>query len=259
MAINSKEKQREYDKKRRGKRSRNFNVIFYPEDLPQSWQHELDETRIRWIEGPLHDKDVYTAEDEEENAEHKAGQLKKAHKHCLLMFENLKTVDFVTGLLGSIFGTSETGSVVGVLSPQICNDRSGSVRYMAHMDNPTKAQYNFDDIVGHNGADPLDIVKFNVRESLNKMIEIEEYIEEHDIRELCDLSKQLRVVRLDLYQILATRSTVYFNAFIRSYRNKMEKWDAIQKALADGSAYVDEETGEIVFRSEKVGGGRNGR
>ena len=251
MPSSNKEKQKEYDENRRGKRSRNFNVICYPGDLPHNWANLLDETRIRWVEGPLHDRDVFSAEDEAENADHKAGEFKKPHKHNLLMFENLKTVDWVKNFLGDIFGRSDTGSVVGVLTPQICGDRSGSVRYMAHMDNPTKAQYNFEDIIGHNGADPLDIVRFNASETLHKMILIEKYIEEHDIRELCDLSAQIREDHIDWYQIVTTRNTVYFNAFIRSYRHKARKYDALQKALAEGLAYIDEETGEIVFRSER--------
>ena len=248
MAKNSKEKQKEYEENRRGKRSRNFNVICYPSDLPENWVQLLDDTRIRWVESPLHDRDMFTKEDEEQNPAHKAGMLKKPHKHNLLMFENLKTVDWVKNFLGDLYGFSDAGSVRGVLTPQICGDRSGSVRYMAHLDNPSKAQYNFDDIIGHNGADPLDIVRFNTSETLQKMVSIEEYIEAHDIRELCDLSAHVRGQHMDWYQIITTRNTVYFNAFIRSYRHKAEKNDALKKALADGSAYVDEETGEIVFQ-----------
>ena len=37
MAKNSKQKQREYDAKRAGQRTRNWTVIFYPEDLPEDW------------------------------------------------------------------------------------------------------------------------------------------------------------------------------------------------------------------------------
>ena len=247
MPSSNKEKQKEYDENRRGKRSRNFNVICYPEDLPKNWTQLLDDTHIRWVEGPLHDRDVFTAEDEQENSEHKAGMPKKKHKHNLLMFESLKTISGVKDFLGDVFGLSDAGSVIGVLTPQICGDRSGSIRYMAHLDNPTKAQYRFEDIIGHNGADPLDIVRFNATETLHKMIAIEEYIETNDIREMSDLTRQIRYTHLDWYQIVTVRNTVYFNAFVRSFRHKREKLDALQQALADGRAHVDEETGEIVF------------
>lgn len=241
MAKNSSDKQKEYDARRAGTRGRNFNFIVYPDDLPDNWMELLDESRIRWIEGPLHDKDVFTAEDEQKNPEHKAGELKKAHKHCMAMFESVKNVNQVTEFFKGVFGESDTGSIVGCLTPVLTADRSGSVRYMAHLDNPSKAQYDISDIVGHNGADPQEIIRFSLTETLAKMIEMEKFIEDNQILYLSSFAARIRESHPDWYQILVTKNTYYFSCFIRSrcdqYKEKHEK----EKALDTGNAYIDDD------------------
>lgn len=254
MANNSKEKQKEYDAKRAGQRGRNFNFVAYPDDLPENWTEMLDNTRIRWIEGPLHDRDQWTVEDEQENPEHKAGEYKKPHKHCLAMFDSVKSVKNVVEFLKGLFGESDSGSIPGIPTPELTADRSGSVRYMAHLDNPTKAQYDVADIIGHNGADPQEIIRFSLSEQLSKMRDMEDYIEKHNICYLTDFSSQIRAERPDWYQILATKNTYYFNAVIRSIREKNndckynKKYDMntlLSNAIDRGMIYIDADTGEL--------------
>lgn len=216
MANNSKDKQREYDKKRAGQRTRNWTVIAYPEDLPDDWVDQLDDLHIKWIQSPIHDSDL--------NAD---GQPKKPHYHLLLMFEQVKNKKQVADLFGGLYGFSDTDSIVGVATPQTVSDRCALVRYMAHLDNPSKHQYDVADIVGHNGADPAELLRYSQTETLNMMVAIEEYIEENNITELCDLSQMLRYDHLEWYTLVATKCTVYFNAFIRSRRHKMQGIDPV--------------------------------
>ena len=240
MPSESKEKQREYDAKRAG-RTRNYTTIMYPEDLPDDWRDKLDETHIKWIESPLHDKDV-----------NPDGTPKKAHHHILLMFGCVKSLGQVSDLLADVFGLSPTGSIIGVAVPQAVSDRCALIRYFAHMDHPSKAQYDIADIVGHNGADPAEIMRYSQSETLSMMIDIEKYIESNHIMELCDLSAAIRETHPEWYVIISTRSTVYFNAFIRSYRHKMknsrepEELAELCRRIASGAVRVDEQTGEIV-------------
>jgi len=243
MAKNSKEKQREYDAMRSG-RTRNYTTIMYPEDLPDDWRDKLDETHIKWIESPLHDKDT-----------NPDGTPKKEHHHILLMFGCVKSLGQVNDLLADVFGLSPTGSIVGVAAPQAVSDRCALVRYFAHMDHPSKAQYDVADIIGHNGADPAEILRYSQSETIAMMIAIEEYIESNRITELCDLSAAIRDTYPEWYMIISTRSTVYFNAFIRSYRHKLqlmseqqakeaEELTAVVRDLASG-AYRVNENGEL--------------
>lgn len=221
------DRKKAYDEKRAGQRTRNWTVIFYPEDLPENWTSLVDEQHFKWIESPLHDKDV--------NAD---GKPKKAHVHTLFMFESVKTVEQVEALLKEVFGESESGSIIGAAKPKLVTDRCAIVRYMAHMDNPDKAQYEVTGIVGHNGADPAEILRYSATETREMIVAMEEYIEENNITELADFSKAIRYERPEWHTILATKMTMYFNAFIRSCRHKAEIMQKLPKC--------DPETGEVI-------------
>lgn len=228
LAKNSKnskkEKRKEYDKKyeqsRSGQRTRNWTAVCYPDDLPEGWEGMIE--GVKWACSPLHNRDF--------NAD---GTPKKAHFHILLMFSAVKTAAQVVDFLSDLFGTSESGSIVGVAAPQKCSDRAALVRYMAHMDNPEKAQYDVSDIRCFGGADVLELLQHNKREIAEMMISIEQFIDDNNITELCDLSAALRQTDIDLYLLVATQHTYYFNAYIRSRRHK---------ALLDAAAAEEEET-----------------
>lgn len=221
------DRKKAYDEKRAGQRTRNWTVIFYPEDLPENWTSLVDEQLFKWIESPLHDKDV--------NAD---GKPKKSHVHTLFMFENVKTVEQVEAMLKEIFGESKSGSIVGIATPKRVSDRCAIVRYMAHMDNPDKAPYEVSEIVGHNGADPAEILRYSATETREMIIAMEEYIEENGIIEVSDFAKQIRYDRPEWHTLLATKMTMYFSVFIRSCRYKAERVQNIPKC--------DPETGEVI-------------
>ena len=229
MSKSRKEYDQKYEEKRAGQRTRNWTLIFYPEDLPEDWKQQVDGLLVRWIESPLHDKDVLPD-----------GTPKKAHHHTLFMFEAVKTAEQVSILFKELFGESENGTIVGVAAPQRVTDRCAIVRYMAHMDNPDKAQYDVNEIVGHNGADPAEILRYSATETREMIIAMEEYIEQNKITELSDFSAAIRYTHPEWHTILATKMTMYFNAFIRSQRHKAEQG----KPLV--SPKVDAETGEIL-------------
>lgn len=225
LAKNSKNKRRkEYDKKyersRSGQRTRNWTAVCYPDDLPDDWESLID--GVKWVCSPLHDKDL--------NAD---GTAKKAHYHILLMFSAVKSAAQVVEFLSSRFGTSDSGSIIGVAAPQKCSDRTALIRYMAHMDNPEKAQYSVDDIRCFGGADVLELLQHNKREIAEMMMSIEQFIDDNNITELCDLSAALRQTDIDLYLLVAAQHTYYFNAYIRSRRHK---------AMLDAAAAEEEET-----------------
>lgn len=217
------ERKNKYEEKRAGQRTRNWTVIFYPEDLPEDWTSLVDELHFKWIISPLHDKDL--------NAD---GQPKKPHYHTLFMFENVKSMEQIETMLKEVFGESETGSIMGVATPMKVTDRCALVRYMAHLDNPDKAQYDVAEIVGHNGADPADILRYSATETREMIIAMEEYIEQNGITELVDFSRAIRYEHPEWHTILATKMTMYFTAFIRSNRHRAEQQVRIVKIDENG-------------------------
>ncbi|MGN1138996.1 MAG: Rep family protein, partial [Ruminococcus sp.] len=45
MSKNSTEVNARYDAKRAGQRTRNWTLVFYPENLPEDWREQVDELR----------------------------------------------------------------------------------------------------------------------------------------------------------------------------------------------------------------------
>lgn len=229
MAKNTKEKQAVYDEKRAGKRSRNWNVIFYPEDLPEEWQQRLDEQCVPWIEGPVHDLD-YNAN----------GEKKKPHVHALFCFEIIKRVEQVKEFFATIFGTSESGSIVGVATPTMCIDRRGTVRYMAHLDNPEKAQYDANDIKAHGGMNLSELLYSSMEDLERQLSAVHDIINHQDIVEFYDLMEHLRLNNQELFVFVAARYTRYFSELVRSRRHRMEQRPAAPALVADPA------TGEVM-------------
>lgn len=225
MAKNSKSVQQKADEKRKGQRTRNWTCILYPEDLPSDFRLRINDMHIKWIESPLHDRDV-----------NPDGSPKKEHIHILLMFGNIKTKEQVVSLFKDAFGSSDSGSIVGVATPQVVSDRTALVRYFAHLDHPSKAQYLTSDIVGHCGADVETILKSTVSDLQEMIVEIEEYIDDNGITELCELSRRIRCVHPEWHILLCTKMTLYFDAYIRSRRHsrKNELYS------------IDPDTGEVL-------------
>ncbi len=66
-------------------RSRLWCVLLYPDDPTHADALEIIRKEFQYV-GILHDQDTWTADDEAENSEHKAGELKKPHYHIILKF-----------------------------------------------------------------------------------------------------------------------------------------------------------------------------
>lgn len=217
-----------YDEKRAGQRTRNWALIFFYDDLPEDWALLVDELHFKWVQSPLHDKDT--------NAD---GTPKKPHYHALMMFESVKTLEQVEEIFKGIFGESETGSIIGVPKPQMAGDRCALVRYMAHMDNADKVKYDVADIVGHNGADPAEILRYSATETREMIVDMEEYIEQNNITEMAEFAREVRYEHPEWHTIVATKMTMYFNAFIRSRRHMMEQ--SVKVVLVDSNGVVIED------------------
>jgi hypothetical protein len=115
-------------RKSTGERTRNWIAIIYPESAPENWRDVINETRIEWVESPLHDKDINPEAEEDEN--------KKAHYHIILLYPSQKSYEQVKSLTDSL----------NAPIPKPCVSVKGSIRYMVHKDNPEKYQYDWNEI-----------------------------------------------------------------------------------------------------------------
>lgn len=114
-------------------RSLTWAFIVYPESLPDNWISILRETHILGAISPLHDKDI-----------NDDGKFKKPHYHILLKYPSKKSIQQVYSLCLKL------GSHV---PPDTVDSFDGYLRYLTHVDDPDKAQYNKEDITPLAGLD----------------------------------------------------------------------------------------------------------
>ena len=188
------------EKKSTDNRSRTWTFVLYEESAPENWRDVLDENHIQWVESPWHDKDV--------NA---TGEPKKKHKHILLMFSGKKSYEQIKEITDSLQQPI----------PQRCHDARALVRYMAHMDNPEKAQYNVNDIIGHGGVDVADMLRPSSSERYTLIRDMIDYIRSAGITEFQDLMDYAAAEHFsDWFPLLCDSSAYVVGQYIKSQRHR---------------------------------------
>lgn len=181
-------------------RTRTWTFVLYEDSMPSNYVDILDEMHIEWVESPWHDKDI--------NAD---GQPKKKHKHVLMMFGGVKSYEQVKEI------TDKLGSPI----PQRCHNVKAMVRYMAHLDNPEKAQYNPDDIKPHGGVDLADLLRPSSSERYTLIREMMSFIKDNGITEMQDLLDFAMSERFDDWFPLLCDSCAYIiGTYIKSQRHR---------------------------------------
>lgn len=171
-------------------KTRAFVSIGYPESLVDDWFERLNETHVQALVSPLHDRDVDAN-----------GQPKKEHFHIMLMFDGPKTIAQAQAIFDSI----------GATRCQAVNSVRGQARYLCHLDDPDKAQYDQGDVSALNGADYLAMIDLpgNRYASIREMIAF------------CNASQMFSFA--DLFDFAAANNETWF------------------RCLCDNSAYVVKE------------------
>lgn len=203
------------EKKSRGSdRTRNWTFVLYEDSAPNNWSDILDEEHIEWVESPWHDKDL--------NAD---GEPKKKHKHIALFFGGVKSYEQVKEI------TDKLNSPI----PQRCHNAKAMVRYMAHMDNPEKAQYSPSDIKAHGGVDLAELLRPSCSERYTIIKEMISYVKTEKITEFQDLMDYASAEHFDdWFPLLCDNSAYIVNQYIKSQRHRQQ-------------LKIDPETGELII------------
>lgn len=188
------------EKKSTDNRARSWTFVLYEESAPDNWRDVLDSEHIEWIESPWHDKDL--------NAD---GQLKKKHKHILLMFSGKKSYEQIKAITDSLKQPI----------PQRCHDAKGLTRYMAHLDNPEKAQYDVSEIIAHGGADVSELLKPTSSQRYELIKDMITYIRSKGVTEFQDLMDYAADEHFsDWFPLLCDNSSYVIGQYIKSQRNR---------------------------------------
>lgn len=178
-----------------GARFRNFATVVYPESAPPDWLNILSMQLIPVLVSPLHDKDI-----------NPDGEVKKPHYHVLYMFEGAKSIEQVRVLIDELHG-------VGC---ETVNSIRGYARYLCHLDNPEKFQYNSADVKSFAGADFYNLISL-VTDKYKAIAEIIDYCTDNQIISYADLLIYARVMRPDWFRVLCDSGTYVIKEYLKSY------------------------------------------
>lgn len=177
-------------------RTRNYVCIVYPESAQPNWQEILAEECVPAVISPIHDKDVNPG----------TGEIKKPHYHVMLCFGSVKTQKQAQAVFDKLSTTAVQCKAV--------NSVSGQARYLVHMDNPEKYQYNADDVVCLNGADWSSMVMTST-DIFKTMKEICEFCRKNHVVSYSDLCNFTMDNNFDWFRIISTH-TVFFKEYLKS-------------------------------------------
>lgn len=180
-------------------RIRNWTFVLYPESAPADWRDILDAEFVPWVESPLHEMDTDPQ-----------GEIKKAHWHILLLYDGKKSYEQIKQLTDSL----------NAPAPQKVSSAKGLVRYMLHLDNPEKFQYDRSLIVGHGGADVAEYLKPTSASRYILIREMVDYVRENNICEMKDLLYYSMEHRFDdWFPLLCDNSAYIMSSLLKSIRN----------------------------------------
>lgn len=218
--------QKSSEKPKREARYRNFATVIYPESAVKGWVDTLADTHIPIFISPLHDKDMNPNDEP-----------KKPHFHVMLMYEAVHTEAQARQVFES----------VGGVGCEVIKELRGYTRYLCHMDNPDKAQYEPSNVQALNGADFYKVISLTSDKYL-AIREMMAYCLEHHIiyyHELCTYASKNRE---DWFRVLCDNGTLVMSTFLKSidYQQKVIKEQTASLNLDKEAQKKAEEEAKLV-------------
>lgn len=183
-----------FTQKNSGGRFRNFATVVYPDSAPENFKDILSDLKIPCFISPFHDEDTNLN-----------GEPKKPHYHVMIMFEGKKSFDQVQEIFNQIGG-------VGC---ELVNSIRGYARYLCHMDNPEKKQYNIEDVVSFGGADYMSICSLAV-DKYKAIGEMMDYCNSEGIVSFGYLCLYSKEYRMDWFRILCDSGAFIIKEYLKS-------------------------------------------
>lgn len=189
------------------KRKRNWVFVVYPESAPKDWREILRQMLVPGFISPLHCKDV--------NAD---GESKKPHWHVILTFKGLKSYDQVKDITEQLNATN----------PQECKDVRAYARYLCHLDNPEKVQYEIAEVECLGGSDYLEKVKC-AADTDTAVSEMMDWCIDQGCYSFFKLSNYARKNRQDWFRVITSSRTVFLTAWLKSMQWEINQGNDIEQ------------------------------
>lgn len=175
-------------------RTRNYATVVYPDSAPVDWQDILSGLFVPAFISPLHDSDM-----------NPTGEPKKPHYHVVIMFDNVKTME----------QAKEIFEKIGGVGCEKVNSIRGYARYLCHLDNPEKAQYDQSNVRSMCGADYPSVIGL-ATDKYKAIGEMIDFCQEHNIYSYSDLLEYSRYNHFDWFRVLCDNGTVVIKEYLKS-------------------------------------------
>lgn len=180
-------------------RKRNFTFVVYEDSAPRNWRELLANACVPMFISPYHDKDV-----------NPDGAPKKAHWHVVVMYTSLHPES----------AAQELSDLCSGVKVQYVKDIVAMSRYLCHIDNPEKAQYEIKDVVSLGGADYLEKVS-KAADTDSALGEMMDWCIAQGCYSFFRLSNYARHERPDWFRVITSSRTVFLTAWLKSM-----EWEA---------------------------------
>ena len=181
----------------------------------------LNDYHVAALVSPLHDRDT-----------NPSGEPKKPHYHVMLIFEGPK--EFETQVK-PIFDD------IGGVGREMVNSARGYARYLCHLDNPEKAQYDPAEVRCMGGADYYGITNLPT-DDIKMLGEIMSYIREQEIYSFAEFLEGCQLLRPDWYSLAALSRGWIIREYIKSLAWEKETGYV---RVSDRAPAADPATGEV--------------
>lgn len=175
-------------------RLRNYATIVYPESAKENWLDILSEFHVPCFVSPLHDKDF-----------NPHGEPKKPHYHVQFEFEGKKSVEQVMEIINAIGGVG-CEPVVSL---------RGYARYLCHLDNPEKAQYDTDKVRCFAGADYVSAIGLPT-DKYKAIQEMKDWCAANHCVSFSDLFDYAADNHFDWFRVLCDNGTYVIEKYLKS-------------------------------------------
>lgn len=197
-------------KKDERRRTNVFATIVYPESAPADWIQIIKDTHVPTLISPLHDKDILPD-----------GSPKKAHYHVMQIYDGNKNFETQVKPVFDRFG--------GVGREEILSQR-GYARYMCHMDNPEKYQYEQEEVQEINGACYSATISLPTDE-LGMVDDMLCFIEDNDIYSFRKFLFWCKDNQKEWFRVLVSSKTYIIKEYLKSRYWDLTNEDELEHML----------------------------
>lgn len=191
-------------------KARQWCAVAYPESLPIDYVSKLESLHLPFAISPLHYPDTDSSDESEF----------KPHYHIIFEYDSpakakkLYDALLYSGVIKGFAGYRDSEPNYNTL--RRVGNRKTFIRYMCHLDQPTKQQLRWSDMRAFNGIDIDCALSPTYSQELDYSNEIIQFCEENNVFYFYDLVLYARENYFDTWFVFLKQNSYFIKEFLRS-------------------------------------------